>query len=188
MFRRRLGFSLHETILTICIVGCITAIITSGFNYLGFKNNTIEAKQAKVSSALKSATKSILGNEQQISITQACDPIAMRNLYLERLNNAELNENIIVNGKSLPSIKIPNFGIIAFEASPNCESSWHAMSSSTISTNDNPVILYSVLDDVSTISVPSEVTSNKSNFDNTNFNSHHIYCFMGNSCKYRENR
>ena len=90
------GFSLSETMTVIVVLGCIVALAIGMFNFSSMKNNTIAAKQAKLENALKSATMSIMGNENLLSVTKACDAVAMRDLYAANLNNAEIIDDIIV--------------------------------------------------------------------------------------------
>ena len=173
------GFNLTEVMAVIVIIGCVAALAVGMFNYSNFKNNTTSVKQAKISSALKSATMSILGQDNLLSVTKACDPVAMRDLYATRLNNAEITDNVNVNGKNLPAIKLSGFGIIAFESSSGCANTWHAMSSvvktnaskteisndfvETPTTNSTvlaPVMIYTILDETAeVIAVPNNVTS-----------------------------
>ena len=110
------GFNLTEAIIVIAVIGCIFACAVGMFNYLGFRSETLAAKQAKIEAALKTATMSIVGKDAQITVSQACDPVAMRNLYVNRLTNATVIDNVVVNGKSLPALKIANYGIMAFES------------------------------------------------------------------------
>lgn len=191
------GFNLTEAMIVIAVIGCIFACAVGMFNYSGFKSETLAAKQAKVEAALKTATMSIVGKDAQITVSQACDPVAMRNLYANRLTNATVIDNVVVNGKSLPALKVDGYGVMAFESSSNCENNWHAASSVTktgtgsaktpsaskttteATTNDattanSPVVVYSVMEEnASDIAVPANVTAQKTTSSNsTNSNSY----------------
>ena len=54
------GFSLSETAIVIAILGCLIVLAVGMFNYANLKNETIAIKQTKMEHAIKSATLSII--------------------------------------------------------------------------------------------------------------------------------
>ena len=155
---RRKGIGLVEVVCAVATVGILMLLAFLSFNYANLLDNSTDVKHSKISSALQSATKSILVNEKEITVAQACDPIAMRDLYLARLMNASVISNVSVNGKSLPALQIPDYGIIAFEASTDCEKKWQPADSTAII--GTPVVLYAVAGNQFEIVVPNSVTAN----------------------------
>ncbi len=167
---RKKGFSLTETIVTILVLGCIVGMAISLFALNGVKVNSIEAKQTKLSAALKAATMSILSDET-LTANKACNVENMRDLYAAKIANATvLDEGIIVNGTQMPAIQVEDYGVLAFESSTTCEADWHASGGAIYNTGitggaiyntDAPVIIYSTMDDNATsITVPDNVTAN----------------------------
>ena len=175
------GFSLSETLIAIGAIGCIIVLAIAMFNFGNFKTNTMALKENKIQSALKSATLSIIGNKDKITVTQACDPVAMRDLYLSRLMEAHAVSDINVNGKNLPALKIEGYGVLAFESSATCAVDWDntktsggvvyktpsstsetASDASATTIADAPVVLYTNLDEkTASLNVPASVLPKK---------------------------
>ncbi len=155
MFRRH-GFSVSELIIAIGIVGCIVAIgvVLASFPAISVLN--VEAKQAKLSAALKSVTKSIVSGEHGVATTTVCDAVTMRDIYAAKLEGSQVIDDVEVNGQSLPALQVKNVGILAFEASDTCEIDWNNSTAT-----DAPFVVYSSLDGEEEISVPAKVSASK---------------------------
>ena len=124
-FIQKRGFSLNETLIVIVILGCIAACAIGAFNMSKINNETLAAKQAKLESALKTATMSIIGQDK-ISTQTACNAETMRDKYADKLSGATPIDNVIVNGVSVPALEVKDYGIVAFEASDDCQTAWYA--------------------------------------------------------------
>ena len=136
-FMKKRGFSLSETMIVIGIVGFIIALAVGMFNMSSFKNETLAAKQAKMESAIRTATMSIVSNGK-ISAEQACNAEYMRDKYAEKLNG-EAIDNVTVNGNEVKAISIKDYGIVAFESAANCTTTWYATGSSPSDTGATAV-------------------------------------------------
>ena len=69
---KKQGFQLTELMVTIAVIGCLLVLGFTTFNKVGLDNNLLSAKQARLESALLSAVKSIVGQENGLPASQAC--------------------------------------------------------------------------------------------------------------------
>ncbi|MCR4880609.1 MAG: hypothetical protein K6A44_01470 [bacterium] len=129
---KKRGFSLNETAVVIVILGCLIAITLGIVNASKIKNDTLAIKQAKLESAVRTATMSILGQDK-ISATQACSPETMRDKYAEKISGSKVIDDVEVNGEKIPALEVQGYGILAFDKSADCESAWYATGSTPAS-------------------------------------------------------
>ena len=138
-FIQKRGFSLNETMIVIVIIGCLIAMAIGAFNMSKINNETIAVKQAKLESALKTATMSIMG-QGKITPEQACNAELMRDKYAEKLSGAKAIDNVTVNGVKVSALEVKDYGIVAFEATEDCEAVWYATGSVASTTGTTSTI------------------------------------------------
>ncbi len=123
----RHGFSVSELTIAIVIIGCMIAFGFAVFNGNNLSTMSANVKQEKLAAALEIATKAIIAGDSLVSSTEACNAETMRDLYAQKLSNAKETEDISVNGKSLPALKVADYGVLAFDSSANCTKSWYSV-------------------------------------------------------------
>jgi len=140
---KKQGFQLTELMVTIAVIGCLLVLGFTTFNKVGLDNNLLSAKQARLESALLSAVKSIVGQENGLPASQACDVSTMKSLLMDKMANAEDAGKITVDDEELEAIKVANAGLVCIQVGANCQTTFGAYNPQDSDTN-SPVVLLAI--------------------------------------------
>ena len=143
---KKQGFQLTEVMVTIAVIGCLLVLGFTTFNRIGLDDSLMSAKRARLESAVLTAVKGIVGQENGLPAAQACNVEAMKSLLLDKIENAQDADKVKINDEELDAIKVANAGLVCIQVANNCQTTFGAYNPADSKTN-SPVVLYAIPDE-----------------------------------------